>query len=442
MKSSFSMHRLFTRLFHNKRFTIPFSLIVAFSFWIILKVSDNPDYKQVFWNVPLSISVDDTVISEMGLGIVSDVSSQKFTVTIKGPSYVVSSLRPEDFQIKASLTEVNAAGTYSLRMEGVRTSSKTGYEFSSISPATIDVTFDYFDTKQFTVTPRLIGVSAVEGLIVDTPVMADSEQNTITVKGPRSVMEKIDAVGTYAEVNKTLSVSQTFDAGIVFYNADGGIIYRYDTDGKIYDAKDNQIESTYLTASFFNAKVTAPIVKKAVVQVKPTFTHLPDGLLPEQIVYRLDHETVTVTGTPDTVDANTVLKLAPIDFWSVSPSSTEFEVSLTMPDGMKLTDNIETFHVSLDLSGYTEKIFTVTDIRTTNLTDGLTAKTAVSIRNVKVCGPSEVLATLKNSQLYATVDLSDKTVGAHTVDAVVKCTDSPLVWQVGNYSTTVTLSGK
>lgn len=441
MKSKISFGTLLARPFSNKRFAIAFSLIVSFVLWLVIMINENPVRQQIFSDMTATISIENTVASEMGLGIVSNASSQKFTVTVSGPNYIVSTLKPEDLLLTASVTDVTSAGTYTLDVVGTRNSAKSGYTFVSVSPSTIDVTFDFIDTKQFNVTPRLVGVSPVEGLIADTPVMADAEQSTITVKGPRSVIQKIDTVATYAEVNETIGTSKTYDAGIVLYNADGNVIYRYDLDGKIYDAKDNVVENTYLTLSFTNAKVTAPIVKKATVQVEAAFTNLPEGLTAEQINYTVDHQKVTITAPPDVINANTVLTLSPIDFTTVSSASTAFEVSVTLPDGVKILDNVDTFHVTLDLTGYTEKVFTVNEIRTSGLGGSLAARTSASIRNVKVCGPKDVLAKMKAKDLYAVVDLTDKPTGAHTVDAVIKSTTQG-VWQVGTYNTTVTISQK
>lgn len=442
MKNKISLRIPIARLFSKKRFAVVFSLVVSFVLWLVIMINENPVRQQVFSDMTVNIPIENTVASEMGLGIVSNTSSQKFTVTVSGPNYIVSTLKPEDILLSASVTDVTSAGTYTLDVLGTRNSAKSGYTFVSISPATIDVAFDFIDTKQFNVTPRLVGVSPVEGLIADTPVMADAEQSTITIKGPRSVIDRIDTVATYAEVNETLGASKTYDAGIVLYNAEGNVIYRYDTDGKIYDAKDNVVENTYLTLSFTNVKVTAPIVKKATVQVKPAFTNLPEGLSAEQLKYTVDHQKVTIIGPPDAVNANTVLTLSPIDFTAVSSASTAFEVSVTLPDGVKILDNIDIFHVTLDLAGYTERTFTVSDIRTSGLGSSLSARTSASIRNVKICGPSDVLAKLKAKDLYAVVDLTDKPAGAHTVDAVIKATSSNGVWQVGTYSTTVNITEK
>ena len=72
--------------------------------------------------------------------------------------------------LSASVVDINSAGTYTLDVVGTSNSSKSGYTFTTISPNTIDVTFDYIDTKEFTLIPKLIGVSAAEGLVAETPL--------------------------------------------------------------------------------------------------------------------------------------------------------------------------------------------------------------------------------------------------------------------------------
>ncbi len=104
------------KLLYNKKFTVTVSLVFAFVIWLVIMINQNPVREQTFTDITASISIENTVASEMGLGIVSDVTSQKFTVTVSGPNYIVSSLKPEDFLLSASVTDVNNAGTYSLEI--------------------------------------------------------------------------------------------------------------------------------------------------------------------------------------------------------------------------------------------------------------------------------------------------------------------------------------
>ena len=427
-------------LIFNKRFTVILSVVIAFALWLGITMTENPIRTQTFTDVTAAISIEDTVASEMGLGIVSDVASQKFTVTVSGPNYVVSSLKSDDFLLSASVVDINSAGTYTLDVVGTSNSSKSGYTFTTISPNTIDVTFDYIDTKEFTLIPKLIGVSAAEGLVAETPVVSDSHQSTITIKGPRTTMEKIATVGTLADVNKTLDSSQSFDSDIVLYDSNDKIIYRYTSDGTVYDANNNVITNSYLTLSFTSTKVTQPISKMATVSLKAKFNNLPEGISESDISYSIDQSKVTVIGTPEVIGKIESIALSAIDFRDISSSSNVFEVSAILPDGVKLLESIDYFKVSIDVSNYAETVLDIKSIRCTGLGSNLKAKTDTRIRNVKLCGPADIIANIKSSDFYAVVDLTDKSAGDYTVEVVIKSDVYKNVWQVGTYSTSVTLS--
>ena len=81
--------------------------------------------------------------------------------------------------------------------------------------------------------------------------------------------------------------------------------------------------------------------------------------------------------------------------------------------------------------------FTVSSVRYKGLSAGLNATSDTVIRNVRICGPKNVIAKLKDNMFYAMVDLSDKAAGEHTVSAVIRSDSYNNVWQVGSYSAMV-----
>ena len=429
----------FSKLFSNKSVVIPFSIILAFIIWLVIVIDQNPVRERVFTNVTPAISVENTAANELGLGIVSDLSKSKFSVTVKGPDYIVSSLKTEDFVLTADITNINTAGTYSLDVVGNYNSSKSGYSFVSISPASIDVTFDYIDTKEFTIQPKLIGVSAAEGLVAETPIPANSEQNTITIKGPRSIMQKIASVGSLAEVNKTLDTTQTFDSYVVLYDENGDLLYRYTLDGKVFNSNNEEVTDRRLTLSYTTLKVTQPISKKKTLSVTPTFKNTPAGIDTSVFSPTVDHTEVTIIGTPDVVDKTSTLSLSAIDFNSISPSNNTFEISPVLPDGVKLDDSIDFFTVTLNTSQFSEKTITISDIRFENLAKERIVTDNDWVRNVKICGPSSVIQNLSAADVYATVDLADKAAGNHTLDIVVASSKYNNIWTYGKYTVTVTI---
>ncbi len=430
------------KLLYSKRFTITLSVLLSFIIWLSVIIKQNPVRNQVFTGIPVSIPIENTVLSDMGIGIVSDITSQTFTVTISGPNYVVSSIKPEDFILSVPLTDVTTAGTYTLDIVGNSNSDKSGYTFASISPSTIDVTFDYIDTKEYTVEPKVVGVKATEGLVAGTPALADTQNSTITIKGPRTVVDKIGTVNAVATTDTTLDKTATFDADIVICDKDGVVIYRYGVDGKIYDSKDELVEASPLTLSFTSVKVSQPVLKKTSLKILPVFSNLPSGMSNSDIKYTLSHTTVNAIGTPEVIEKLSEISLSAIDFRGISTTTNSFEVSAVLPDGVKLTDNIEFFTVKINTAGYSERIFTVSDFKLSGLAQGLTVKSTAKIRNVKLCGPNNIMRSITADELFGVVDLTDKVAGEYTVDVVIKSDKNNKFWQVGNYTTNTKIVSK
>lgn len=438
MKISIPQKWHLNTLLYNKKFAVTLSVILAFALWLGIAMIENPVRQQTFSDLSATVTLDGTAAADLGLGIVSDVASQKFSLTISGPNYIVSALKAEDFSLSASTVEINSAGVFSLDI-AADSSGKSGFTITSISPSSIDVVVDFIDTKEFTIVPKLIGVSASEGLVAETPVIADSQQTTVTVKGPRSTIEKIASVTTYAEVNTTLSNSQTFNTDVDLCDANGKLLYRYTADGTVYDANQNIITNSYLTLSFTNVKVIQPISKRKVVPCKPVFNNLPAGITAADVKYKLSQKEVTIIGTPEIVDKIDSFSLSPINFWDVSTSNSKFESTITLPDGVRFLESVDLFTVEIDTSKYAETTINIKDIRCKGLSDGLKAKTDKQIRNVKICGPKDVIKKIKSSDLFAVIDLTDKTAGAYTVELTVKSDVYDNVWQLGTYNVSVTV---
>ncbi len=429
-----------SNLLYNKKLSIVLAIVLAFSLWLGISMTENPIRDQTFTNLSASITLEGTAAADLGLGIVSDVASQKFSVTVSGPNYIVSSLKPDDFSLSASTIGINSAGNFNLEVAATTNNGKSGFTVTSISPSTIDVSVDFIDIKEFTLIPKLIGVSASEGLIAETPVISDSQQTTVTVKGPRSTIEKIATVATYKEVNQTLSTSETFNTDVVLYDSNDKILYRYTSDGMVYDANENLITNSYLSLSSTNVKVTQPISKKKTVNCKAAFNNLPSGLTADDVNYSINQSKITIIGTPEIVDKIESISLSAIDFREVSTAKSEFTVSATLPDGVKFLESVEEFVVNIDTTKYSEVTLDIKDIRCVGLSADLKAKTDKLIKNVKICGPSEVIKNIKASDVFAVVDLTDKSAGAYTVEVVIKSDVYTDIWQLGTYSTSITLN--
>lgn len=409
------------KLLENKKFTIPASIVLAFIFWLSLTLNQQQIMQLSFSEITASINLENTQISQNDMSIIGDISEQKFTVTVRGPSNLVSTLTAADFNLYASAAEVDAPGEYSLQVSA-RNSGNNEYEILSISPPTLDIKVDYIETEEFTIQALADGVAAADGLIAEAGVVGGTESDTVTIQGPRTLINKIERVVAVATVNKTLSASETFDAEIKLYAEDG-----------------SEIDQKELSLSTTKVKVTVPISKKKTVPVNVEFTNLPLGFDKSTIACTIDHPEVTIIGKPEAVDKITGISLSAIDLSTVTTVTTAFDVSAKLPDGVRLLDNIDDFKVTLSLRNYIEKTITVTAFENSGLSSGHSVIDTTTIRNVKVIGPRAAVNRVNSSNVVAILNLTDKKSGEHTITASFKVNGYSNVWIVGTYSTSVTI---
>lgn len=410
----------FKELLYNRKFVIAASIVTAFVFWLVITISEAPT-KEKTVNMTVNVSVADTIVADLGLDVVSGGIGQKIAVKVSGPSYILAEISENDINISPELSDVNKPGVYTIRLNASRASSTAGYEFVSVTPSTLDVRFDYMDTKQFTVVPAVNGAVASEGLIAEEPTVTNPEQSTITVKGPRTEMSKLATVKAYALADKTLSKTESFD----------GTVQLIDKEGK-------QLDSSLFTLSYDTIKVSVPISKKKTVKIKANFLNAP-AALGKDITYTLSETEVSIIGSPDIVDSLSEIELAALDFKEISYNTSNFEAQFDLPDGVRLIDNIEFVTVQFNFKNFTQKTFTVQNTENVSLSAGLTASVSGAIKNVKICGPYSVLRNLNASDFVAKIDLGGKTAGEYTVPVTVYCKKSSSVWQYGSYTAVVVI---
>lgn len=417
-----SLSAFLNRLFYDKKFAVPLSILLAVVFWLVITINENPVRESTVNDVSVNIHTEDTMVSELGLDIIGEYTT-KANVRVSGPNYIISSLTAKDLMVSASLSKVNAAGTYTIDLYATRNSSKLGYTIVSIEPAQLTLTFDNIDTMTFPVTAVANGASATQGLIADKPVVTDSEYTNLSITGPRTEMEKISSVVAVADVNRILAATQSFDARL-----------------QLLDANGNQLDTSLFALPAETIKISVPIAKTKEVPLTATFTNAPTYYVQNTIGYTLSEQTVTIIGPPETVDTIENIKLAPIDFRQITPESGSFDVALNLPNGIKTVDTLESVTVKVNVDALTEKTFTVTDFEPINVGAGLTASVSGSIKRVRICGTADAMRGLTADALYARLDLNGKAAGQHTIEAQILVRDRNNVWQIGAYDVVVTVN--
>lgn len=407
---------------HNRNFAIAISLIAAFIFWVAIVVDKNPEREQVFNNLPIEITTDGTIWGEQGLEVVSDIT-QTATVTVYGPNYIVSSLKSSDIKINADISSVSGAGTHTVSLSAVRNSETSGYSFVSVTPSALTVKFDYYDEKSFSVEPIVEGFGRVDGLIYDDEVVANSENAQISIKGPRTEVSKISRVIAYAESNKELSSTTVFDGEIKLLDEDG-----------------NELDQNHYTLSAESIKISVPVSKTKTMTFKPSYSSMWNSGIAGVLnnYWRADISTFTVAGPPEIIDSLNAIDFTPIDIAKISPKNNNtFELKPILPNGVRITDGIETVTVTYDLSSFQSKRIKINKIDDENtLPSNLTALFTKDVY-VEVCGTRDVITNLSSDDCYLSVDLSGAAQGDSLVNATVKTYSKTPIWQIVSCEITV-----
>ncbi len=404
-------------LFYNKKFVSAFSLIVAFVFWLVITINQNPERTRVFGNITISVTTEGTAAGELGLDVISK-SAETASVKVSGPSYIIASLSSGDISVSASIAEVTEAGSYELGLSA--SCNDSGVRVLSVSPSKVSAVFDYVDTKLYNLEVEAKGATAVSGLIVDTPAVSTSSDSTISITGARTELEKIARVVAVADVNMQLKNTASFDADICLYDAEG-----------------NVLDKDAYSLSVSKVKITVPILKQKVVPVKVTFSNRPKAYANKDISYDASVTRVTIMGPESSIDTIESISLAPINFDNISKNNNSFDVAPILPNGVKLAENIETVTVEINTAGFSEGTYNVTDFQFS----GTAGKkvSASGVKNVKICGPSSAIRKIKSSGLYAVADLTGKAAGVYTVPVRIYAENYDNVWQVGTYEVVVTV---
>lgn len=378
MAASNSIGRFFNRLFSSKKFTMVFSLVFAFIFWLVIMIDQYPTRERTFTDVSLGISLENTTPGNRGLSMVSDISMQKFSVTVSGPNYVVSSLKKDDFVLSVDLTKITEADTYTLNVVA-HPNGNTDYEFLSISPSTVRLTFDRVEDKKFSRAKNgddgndILEISKpdvdiADGYIVDPSFtedpfnfLADTSDgknniNSITINGPRKTLDQINSVKVVAKHETLLEKTDSYDSDLLLCNIDGKVLYTCVSNGKSYDVyQGKQTENVEpidpsnpaaLRVTDKNClKLQIPILKLKSLKIQAM---LLDSNVTSK--YRINPSKVWVCGDPDTIDGLSTDDSAVLSL-QLGTQSERYKLSdLELPNaGLKLLSSKQDLDISNEI---------------------------------------------------------------------------------------------
>lgn len=378
------------------------SILGALLLWIYAIGYDSTLFESTFDGIEVTIEGEEALVASKNYTLAEGQTFSSITIVAKGKRSALNELQSSDFRAVVDVSQVEGAGNQTLN---IVVYSPNGIEIVSQSSKTVNVFVDEFTQKN-----ELLSVSVDTGdkyVMTDgvTFISAVANPLSVSVSGPKSMLDTIE--GAYVRFNLD---GKSISNDLYGY----GAIELRDKNGKV-------IDNPYLSVSETTAYVSISVKKQKTIPVKVAF----DGGVfdPDDVTVGLSADSITISGSPDMVDAIDELVLT-IDETTINGSQEfDFYISTMLPKGVQNDSGISKITAKVTLPKLGIRYYSVgkdkISVKNLPVGNGYELNNEISIT---VIGMREVLDTIDPDLITATLDFDKVTVepnGTYTADAVI-----------------------
>ncbi len=384
---------------NNKVYSVILSVIVAFGLWLYVVNNVSQEDDVTFYNIPV-VMAGETALNENNL-MLTRTSSKTVSLNLSGTRSDLNKINSGNLVVTVDLKQIEEPGENIALIPKVTTSAdvpSNAFVVESKSPSVIYVDVDSRRTKEVPVKPKWTG-SRSEGYIYDTENVV-LDYPAILVSGPAAVADLID----HAEIEVDLSgqvesISESF---------------RY----TLCDANHMPVDAEKITTNVEEVRLDLSIQRIKEVALKVDLIY-GGGASEKNTTVTLSHETIRLSGGDAVLaEFGDSYTIATINLADVE-KSTDLTYTLTLPEGVTNQTGVTEVTVSIRFLGLITREFTVENIQSINVPEGLAAEIINANLTLKVRGPIEEINRLTAEDITATVDFSAAEIGTSTYKAAI-----------------------
>lgn len=391
-----------------------FSIVFALLLWSYVRSEVDPEKTITFKSIPVRYE-NLAELKSNNLSIISPEDA-KVDVVLKGKQSNISKVKRENV-----VASVDFSGYYSGEFN---IPTKVQVDANNIIvdsklPETITFKIDENISKKMKVDLKTIGKLAENFVLGNI-----KKEEIVKVSGPKTYVDSIDRLVAIVDVfNK--DESTVMSAPIIAYNKEGEII--------------KEVE---ITPS--NIDLEVPILKTETIPVKLDIT----GDIPEDIDVKnlsIEPNSVSIKGNSAVINKISEIKTVPVTIEELRDK--QKQIDIVLPDGVSLIDKDVKFVASTSPIKYNEQTIKipVSQISVKNLNKKLESQFVEKEGFIELVyshkNPLEE-ATLREEDIYASVDLKDLTEGENEVALDISIPEDYKVLEVRPKSVKVNLTKK
>lgn len=384
---------------NNKVYSLILSVVVAFGLWLYVVNNVSQEDDVTFYNIPV-VMAGETALNENNL-MLTRTSSKTVSLNLSGTRSDLNKINSGNLVVTVDLKQIEEPGENIALIPKVTTSAdvpSNAFVVESKSPSVIYVDVDSRRTKEVPVHPKWTG-SRSEGYIYDTENVV-LDYPAIQVSGPAAVADLIDHAEIQVDLsNQVESISESF---------------RY----TLCDAQGNPVDAEKITTNVEEVRLDLSIQRIKEVALKVDLVY-GGGASAQNTTVTLSHETIRLSGGEAVLaEFGDTYTVATIHLADVEKSMDQ-TYTLTLPEGVTNQTGVTEVTVSIRFQGLITREFTVENIQSINVPEGLAAEIINANLTLKVRGPMEEINRLTAEDITATVDFSAAEIGTSTYKAAI-----------------------
>lgn len=389
-------------------------VLLAVVLWFYVVGNDTAIEEKRFSDVSVDIVGLDVLEEDYELSIISGYN-HTVDITLTGANSDISRLTIDKIDAFVDVSEITAAGEYSLE---IQTDLPNGVTVSSQSSNYIQV---YIDKRTS----------------VSVPVQVEpiySMEAAYTMGDPIPSIQSVNVSGPAVELEKIAYAKVSLDLGRIdkSLTATGKLV--------LVDALGSEITNQYIRMQTTEISVKIPVYTYKDVPLAVDYKY---GYFNESNVdIKISPASIRIKGEPDELASIDKIVILQLDEKRIVGNTTQ-TASIMLPDDVENLSGIRTADITVTHKGTETRAMLVTNLRVVNPSN-LSYELASPEIAVQFRGTRTLLSLLSQNNVTATIDLGylNNTKGTFSVPVTVSVSStlSGSVYEIGEYKIDVTIN--
>lgn len=406
----------------NKLTSILLSTVIAFGLWLYVFSNVSQEDNVTFYNIPVVIKGETALMNEQNL-MVTGISAQTVSLRLSGSRIDLNKINAGNIIVSVDLSDIYDAGEniamdYNVSFSG--DVPNNAFVVESKSPSKIYVDVDVRRTKEVPVKLEFVGTRS-ENYLYDME-NATLDYTSVSVAGPAAVADQIESA--VVEVDLTGRVESI------------GESFRY----ALCDGNGEPVDAETIVTNVEEIRLDMPIQRLKDINLVADIIY-GGGATAENTTVTIEPATIRVSGGEALLnELGDSLTICSLNLAEIDRGNSEQTFAINLPEGVVNQTGVTEAKVTVKFSGLKSREFTITDIESLNVPEGMTAEIISTSLTVKVRGPAAEIDRLTVNDIFATVDFSGAAAGTATYRAAITFSeDFPDVGVVKSVSVSATV---